>query len=485
MEDLSKTQLMTGDEAYLETYQQIYQLFCQKAQVLYGNPYAFENPKVQTQELCIELAGINEEIRRVERDFWISVERCKEAAQMFSVEKIADLHNLDVFEKRVMLLMIFLKINQPSDQGYSPEQILQILDVNNSVTERFKNLFYFSNKASAFVKEILLVSQRNYPRVQEMEYQINPKIMRQISSLVRGEGQSWSKADQDSEWLHVPENEGRANVRDIGSVRAPEYTLDDVHLNPAIKEKILLFLDGCKDNAFEKFGISNAIKKGTGTAFLFYGLPGSGKSMMAEAIASYMKKKVLAVDYPKVTSQWFGETDKRIAAIFSQARKKDLVIVLDEADTLLYNRGYAGQEHNIRFVNEMLQELERFEGVVILTTNMHTLLDPALERRIALKIKFELPDQKIREDIWRSHIPKEMEIDADVDFNRLATAYEFSGGNIKNAVLNAFRKLIQSKATRLTMGMLIAGADIEKEGLYNSKANKRFIGFATASGAGS
>ena len=198
MEDLSKTQLMTGDEAYLETYQQIYQLFCQKAQVLYGNPYAFENPKVQTQELCIELAGINEEIRRVEKDFWISVERCKEAAQVFSVEKIADLHNLDVFEKRVMLLLIFLKINQPSDQGYSPEQILQILDVNNSVTERFKNLFYFSNKPSAFVKEILMVSQRNYPRVQEMEYQINPKIMRQISSLVRGEVQGWSKADQDS-----------------------------------------------------------------------------------------------------------------------------------------------------------------------------------------------------------------------------------------------------------------------------------------------
>lgn len=243
-----------------------------------------------------------------------------------------------------------------------------------------------------------------------------------------------------------------------------------------------MFLDGCKDNAFEKFGISKTIKKGIGTTFLFYGLPGSGKSMMAEAIASYVNKKVLAVDYPKITSQWFGETDKRIAAIFSQARKKDLVIVLDEADTLLYSRGYAVQEHDIRFVNEMLQELERFQGIAILTTNMHTLLDPALERRISLKIKFELPDQKIRQDIWKSHIPREVEVDPGVDFERLARNYEFSGGNIKNAVLNAFRKLIQSQTKNLTMEMLVCGADIEKEGMYSSKANKRFIGFSAASG---
>jgi SpoVK/Ycf46/Vps4 family AAA+-type ATPase len=168
--------------------------------------------------------------------------------------------------------------------------------------------------------------------------------------------------------------------------------------------------------------------------------------------------------------------------IFRQAKKNDLVIVLDECDTLLYNRGFASQEHDIRFVNIMLGELERFEGVAILTTNMDSLLDPALERRIALKIKFELPDQKTRQEIWRSHISRETEIDKDVDFERLAKSYEFSGGSIKNAVLNAFRKLIQSQTKKLTMGILIYGADIEMEGMFATNANKKFVGFCVGSG---
>ncbi len=183
---LPDAQSMTDDEIYLQTYQQVYQLFCLRAQVLYGVPHALENPKVFTQELSIELDQIDREICRFEGDFWLSIERCKQNGKEFFVEKIATLHRLDFFEKRVMLFLIFSRLNQPRPYGYCAEQIIRILDINNSVAERFKNLLYFSGSSPALIKEVLTVSEI----CPEKAYQISPKIMQQISSLLKGETQA-------------------------------------------------------------------------------------------------------------------------------------------------------------------------------------------------------------------------------------------------------------------------------------------------------
>ena len=218
------------------------------------------------------------------------------------------------------------------------------------------------------------------------------------------------------------------------------YKFEDVKLSEAAKEKVVFFLQAIKNNSLEKLGVSQRIKNGIGTAFLFFGPPGTGKSMLAEAVASYVGKKVLVVEYPKIMDRWVGTTDKNIARIFRSAEEENLVVLLDEADTLFYNRSFACQEHDIRFVNEMLQELEKFKGIIILTTNMDVLLDPALERRLSLKVKFELPSKELRLKIWQSHIPDKVKLAEGVNFEMLAAKYDFSGGNIKNAVLNAIQE---------------------------------------------
>ena len=125
----------------------------------------------------------------------------------------------------------------------------------------------------------------------------------------------------------------------------------------------------------------------------------------------------------------------------------------------------------------MLQELERFKGIIILTTNMDVLLDPALERRLSLKVKFELPSKELRHKIWQSHIPDKVKLAEGVNFEMLATKYDFSGGNIKNAVLNAFRKLASRNSDTLTLEDLIFGANLEKDGMFNSKSQRGIIGF--------
>jgi ATP-dependent 26S proteasome regulatory subunit len=124
----------------------------------------------------------------------------------------------------------------------------------------------------------------------------------------------------------------------------------------------------------------------------------------------------------------------------------------------------------------MLQEIERYEGEIILTTNMDTLLDPALERRVALKVRFELPDKVLREKIWLSHIPDKVSIAEDVNFAFLADQYELSGGHIKNAVFNALRRLANDNRNKLVMDDLVFGANLEKDGMF-VKDNKQKIGF--------
>jgi len=126
----------------------------------------------------------------------------------------------------------------------------------------------------------------------------------------------------------------------------------------------------------------------------------------------------------------------------------------------------------------MLQELEKFKGIIILTTNMDVLLDPALERRLSLKIKFELPSKELRLKIWQSHIPDKVKVAEGVDFKMLAVKYDFSGGNIKNAVLNAIRKIASKNSDTLTLEDLIFGANIEKGGMFNPKSQRGVIGFS-------
>jgi len=172
-----------------------------------------------------------------------------------------------------------------------------------------------------------------------------------------------------------------------------------------------------------------------------------------------------------------GETDKAISNIFRVAKKNDIVICVDEADSLLYNRSFAGQEYDIRFVNIMLQEIERFDGVAVFTTNLDSHLDPALERRISLRVQLQPPDQKMRSEIRKAHVPTTVNVADDVDYLSLAKQFEFSGGYIKNAVLNALRKVALRKGDVLGMDDLIWSGNMEKEGLYNKDVKRISIGF--------
>jgi len=180
----------------------------------------------------------------------------------------------------------------------------------------------------------------------------------------------------------------------------------------------------------------------TATNIVFLGPPGTGKTICAEAIATALGKKLLAVRYAEMESMWAGETPKNVAAVFRMATEEDAVLFFDEADAIASRRstgatqGYQRESNTV--VSVLLRELEAFNGVVIFATNLAVNFDPAFERRIRTHVLFEMPGVDEREKIWKVQIhPLKTPLADDVDFRVLAEGYAVSGGDIKNAVLKA------------------------------------------------
>jgi len=217
----------------------------------------------------------------------------------------------------------------------------------------------------------------------------------------------------------------------------------------------------------EDWGLGKAIPYGRSVTLLFSGPPGVGKTASAEALANELKRPILAVDYSEVQNCYVGVTEKNIVRLFREAKSHNAVLFWDEADAMFYDRDSAMRNWEVRDVNVLLQELERFEGVCVLATNRKVSLDPALERRITLKVNFEPPNRAERLAIWQRMIPARMPLADDMDLDLLSLA-ELTGGEIKNVLLNASRlALMRGGEGPVTMNDFSAAVRMEKEGAWS------------------
>ncbi len=462
-----------NDTEYIEAYFKICELFQKKRTIINDLRHeltekpdnALSTPK-DKDALITEISRINLLIEEGENKFWYKVKASLAQGKKFVIEDITSAHELDSLEKRILLFFLYLEFFHPSQNKCSKDELTRIFDLEDSVVWRMRAFKYFGPEGRLVNKEILANDLEDKKSLIERKLWLRGNIAYTFSRMFDGEHVN----------LRLKKEGAISACEEIGRIKEPEYVIDNVILKDDVKEKIRLFTDSYGNDALMDSTGQKALKIGKGMVFLFFGPPGTGKSMLAEAIASLLNKKLLIVEYPKITSRWFGETDKKISQAFRAAKENNLVLLMDEADSLLYNRNYAGQEHDIRFVNEMLQELDRFEGVAVLTTNMDDLLDPAVERRITLRVKLEEPSEHMRAQIWKAHVPSQIKLAQDVDFTILARRYEFSGGYIRNAVQATIRKIALSNKDIIDMDDLVFGANIEKEGIFN-KQKRGKIGF--------
>lgn len=163
--------------------------------------------------------------------------------------------------------------------------------------------------------------------------------------------------------------------------------------------------------------------------------------MAAEAIGFDTGSPLMVVNTAELVNKYVGETGKNIVSIFRDAKRKGAILVFDEGEGLFGSRSTgspssSGRHDNIN-VGLLLQYIESFGGVCIVITNHQEAIDEAFFRRFHFVVKFELPGPRLREQIWKSMIPKECPLSADVSLSTLANRYELCGGDIKSALLRA------------------------------------------------
>jgi len=234
-------------------------------------------------------------------------------------------------------------------------------------------------------------------------------------------------------------------------VVATNGTLDLTHLDKVVmpeqnRKEIVSVLKQHKNakKLFEDWGLGEVIEYGKGMTFLFYGPPGTGKTWAANCMAKAIGTQLLVVSAAEVQSSEPGGANRAIQQAFKEAKSSGKVLFLDECDSLVQSRTNLGMVLGSE-VNTLLTEIEKFEGVAILATNMVENLDEALERRISLMVEFAKPKRSERRAIWDRLLPSKMPLGKDVDKDELTKA-KLTGGQIKNVILNAARMAIAEDA---------------------------------------
>jgi SpoVK/Ycf46/Vps4 family AAA+-type ATPase len=221
-------------------------------------------------------------------------------------------------------------------------------------------------------------------------------------------------------------------MEQFSTLEQARATFDGVVLPPADRARILSVLDHARraGEVYDAWGVEEVVRGARGLMLLFTGPPGTGKTITAHAVAHRLGRRVLNVDIPTFVGH--SDAARFLPGLFREARLHDALLFFDECEALFESR-----RHGNTLMTLLLTELDRFEGIAVLATNLPERLDPALDRRVRVRVDFAAPDALARGMLWRLHLPPRATLALDVDVDALARRFDLVGGYIRNAVLNA------------------------------------------------
>lgn len=234
-------------------------------------------------------------------------------------------------------------------------------------------------------------------------------------------------------------NEGLSNLAERIE---PVFRAEDVVLPPDRKGQLAEIIDHVRlaPKVFDGWKFGEQLPYGRGVSALFFGPSGTGKTMAAMGIARTLGVQLLRIDLSRIVSKYIGDTEKNIDRVFNDAQRSGSAILIDEADALLGKRSEVKDAHD-RYANievaYVLQRMEAYEGLAILTSNMRQNLDAAFLRRLRFIVDFPRPDAAAREQIWRFCLPEESHDLNDAAFRQLARKIDLTGGHIRQITLRA------------------------------------------------
>ena len=222
-----------------------------------------------------------------------------------------------------------------------------------------------------------------------------------------------------------------------------------------------------RPRVYEDWGFATKLGKGLGVSALFSGPPGTGKTMVAGLIARDLGVELYQVDLSKIVSKWIGETEKNLAALFDAAEAGHAILLFDEADALFGKRSEVRSSNDRNAnqeVNYLLQRMETFTGICVLTTNHETAIDEAFRRRLSVHVRFPVPEADERRRLWRAFLPAAAPVAGELGLDRLGDTFVMSGGYIRNAVVRA-AFLAADERVAIGGGHLARAARLEYEAM--------------------
>jgi SpoVK/Ycf46/Vps4 family AAA+-type ATPase len=377
------------------------------------------------------------------------------------LEDLADKYGLCEFEKLALVAAIGPDLDARfSDllgnlggQRRRTREIRTVLDLLcDSLPRKIEARKFFVGSGRLFGNGLLNVSYSNRECTESDFMEMELQVPRRIASMILGE---YDVDDQ---------------VVSFSSIVDPVIDLDQVVLPPARREEVMeLVTNRERFHQFRRdWGFDKVLSYGKGVILLFSGPPGTGKTMLAHALARAAGYRLMLVDIRKVVYHSHNDFEENLQRIFHEAMLQHAIIFFDEADEMFKDRVVNGA------MPTLLREFEKLDGICILATNRRQVLDEALDRRILYKLDFEIPPAELREEIWRRHLPPDAPLDPDIDLKALAEEFEMPGGYIKNAVLTAVNRAIQRPAEtrRITQADLRFGAVTQRRNRLTAHADK-------------
>lgn len=274
--------------------------------------------------------------------------------------------------------------------------------------------------------------------------------------------------------------------QDMFELISTSKTLEDVVLNDKTKETLNALLkqvDKSVINRLKQWGIKDK-KKGIEAKIIFYGVAGTGKTLTALALAKSLKKDVLSFDCSKILSMYIGESEKNVRNIFDKyyelrnQTKSEPVLLLNEADQFLSSRSAGGISSSDKMHNQMqnifLEQIERFDGILIATTNLLENLDKAFSRRFNYKIEFLKPNKEQRIQLWKKLLPSALPLEKGFDIEELAK-YELTGGQIELVIKNTAYKIAINDTPIFKIDDFKEQITKEKKGQFDSETKVGFF----------
>jgi len=349
-------------------------------------------------------------------------------------------------------LFDFSSLNDNGRLFYPTIQTVQYILGGECIADRLKTLDYFDSDSVLIKNDLIIFSSSAHDHIPP-------------GSSINIHQEAFNKMIFGSELLPKMSNDFPAEQlhtnRSWTDLILPQNTLQEL-------QGIEAWFNSSQ-TLMEDWGMRKILKPGF--RVLFYGDPGTGKTLAANLLGKYTERPVFRVDVSMLVSKYIGETEKQLAKLFDKAENKNWILFFDEADAIFGKRTNVRDAHD-KYANQevsyLLQRIETFSGLIILASNFKNNMDKAFTRRFHSCIKFINPKPEERLRIWKHNLPTQLQL-IDIDLEHIAQRYELTGSNIMNIIQDVSLKTIalRDPAYRVSNDMLLES--IKKEYIKEDK----------------